>query len=234
MQPFDTRRPSLARAHDYLLGGRNNFAADRGLAQTLLDMSPLTGELLAENRAFIRRAVTLAAGAGVGQFLDVGSGLPGLHEAIRAVRPEARVAYVDNDPDVRAQGSALVAATPGVRFLDGELAEPEALLTSPALLAVVDLSKPVCLVLAMVLQLIGEPTARGVVGALVRALAPGSHVVISSSASTLGPEGIEPYFGGLELVEPGIVDARLWGVTTAGELSERDDSVLCGVGRKPL
>jgi hypothetical protein len=231
VQPFDTRRPCLARAHDYLLGGRNHFAADRELARTLLDVSPLTGELLGENRAFACRAVGLAAGAGVGQFLDIGSGLPGLHEAACAVLPGARMVYIDNDPDVRAQGSALVTAASGVRFLDGDLAEPEALLTSPALRAVLDLREPVCLVLAMVLHLVSESTARGVAGALVRALAPGSYVVISCAASTLGPDGLEPYFGGLELIEPGIADARVW--VAPGEPSARDDTVLCGVGRKP-
>jgi hypothetical protein len=233
VQPFDTRRPCLARAHDYLLGGRNHFAADRELARALLDADPLTGELLRENRAFVCRAVGLAARAGVGQFLDIGSGLPGLHSAARAAAPEARMAYVDNDPDVRAQGSALVAAFPGVRFLDGDLAEPEALLTSPALTGLVDLSQPVCLVLAMVLHLVGEATARGVAGALVRALAPGSYVVISAAASSLGPDGIEPYFGGLELISPGIADARAWRVPDPGELASRTETVTCGVGRKP-
>jgi SAM-dependent methyltransferase len=230
VQLFDTSRPNLARAHDYLLGGRHHFAADRDLAVTLAAVSPSLGELLRENRAFVCRAAYSAARQDVRQFLDLGSGLGFVHQ----VCPRARVAYVDNDPSVRAYGGGLVASLTGVRYLDGDLAEPEALLTGSELGAVIDLRQPVCLILSMVLHLVEESTARGVVGVLVRALAPGSYVIISTAASDAAADGIEPYFGGLEVVAPGLGDSRAWGVPDAGPFPERADTVLCGVGRRAL
>ncbi|MGD0553612.1 MAG: SAM-dependent methyltransferase [Streptosporangiaceae bacterium] len=228
MQPFDTHRPDLARAHDYLLGGRHNFSADRALAGVLAAARPDLSELLGDNREFVGRAAGYAARQGVRQFLDVGSGLPFVH----TVCPGSRVAYVDHDPAVRSYGESLLYQNGGARFLDGDLAEPEALLTSAELGAVIDLNLPVCLVLSMVLHLVEESTARGVTGVLVRALAPGSYVIISTAASDM--RDIEPFFGGLEVVPPGLGDARAWGVPDAGPIPARADVVLGGVGRKPL
>jgi SAM-dependent methyltransferase len=228
---FDTHQPDLARAHDFLLGGRHNFAADRALAGALVGADPLLADLLRENREFVRRAARYAAGQGVRQFLDVGSGLPFVH----TVCPGSRVAYVDNDPAVRSYGGSLLAPNDGARFLDGDLAEPEALLSAAELAAVIDLTEPVCLILSLVLHLVEESTARGVTGVLVRALAPGSHVLISMTARPgPGTEAIEPLFGGLTVVPPGLVDARAWGAADPGPFQPRAEIILCGVGRKPL
>jgi hypothetical protein len=232
VQLFDTSRPNLARVHDFLAGGRHHFAADRELAATLVAAAPALGELLRENRAFVCRAAEYAARQGVRQFLDLGSGLAFTHQVVRRVWAGARVVYVDNDPSVRAYGGGLVASLAGVRFLNGDLAEPEALLTSPELGAVIDLREPVCLIMSMVLQLVEESTARGVSGVLVRALAPGSYVIISAAAGDVGAGGLEPYFGGLEVADPGVGDVRAWGVPGAGPFPSRADMVLCGVGVK--
>jgi hypothetical protein len=225
-QLFDTHRPDLARAHDYLLGGRHNFAADRALATVLVTADPLLGDLLRENREFVSRAVRHVAGQGVRQFLDVGSGLPFVHSRC----PGSRVAYVDNDPAVRNYGGSLLRRDDGARFLDGDLAEPEALLASEELSAVIDLAQPACLILSMVLHLVEESTARGVTGVLVRALAPGSYVLISMSVASVA--ALEPFFGGLEVVPPGLGDARAWGLPDPGPFPPRAETVLCGVGRK--
>jgi hypothetical protein len=164
----------------------------------------------------------------VDQYLDVGSGLPtrpNTHETARLARPLARVVYVDRDPAVVAHGNSLVPS--GVRFVPGDLAEPEALLG--ALPGLIDLSRPACLVLTMVLQVLDPGAARAVAGVLVRALAPGSYLVLSAGAGesgrlpdAVGPDGctaedVTSLFGGLDLVPPGV---RL-----AGE-------VLCGTGVK--
>lgn len=47
---FDPRTPSIARVHDYLLNGKDNFAADREVAERLLAVAPLTAEVTRENR----------------------------------------------------------------------------------------------------------------------------------------------------------------------------------------
>lgn len=227
VQAVDTSTPNIARAYDYLLGGGANFAADRALAGRLQALYPRTRDLLLSSRTHLADSVGYVARHGVDQYLDVGSGLPtppSTHQAARSVLPLARVVYVDHDPAVVRHASALV--PPGVRVIEGDLAEPEALLA--ALPGLIDLSRPACLVLTMVLHVLDPGTARAVTGVLVRALAPGSYLVLSAGAGEagrlpdavspggFGPEDVESFFAGLELVPPGI----------------RQGEVLCGTGRK--
>ncbi len=225
---LDTAAPSLARAWDYLLGGGASFAADRALAQRLEALHPGIRQVLFASRAYAADAVTRIARAGVGQYLDLGAGLPtrpSTHETARAIRPDARVAYVDRDPAVAEHGRALVPA--GVRYLRGDLAEPEAILASGDLAGFIDLSRPACLVLTLVLHVLDPGTARAVVGVLVRALAPGSYLVVTAGAGESGlPESVWPgrltagdlssFLAGMDLVPPGI----------------REDGVVCGTGFK--
>ncbi len=39
---FDPATPSIARVYDYLLDGKDNFVADRAVAERLLAVAPLT------------------------------------------------------------------------------------------------------------------------------------------------------------------------------------------------
>jgi DNA-binding HxlR family transcriptional regulator len=98
---IDLTKPSIARVYDYWLGGKDNFAADRAVAQQMSEVSPHIAEGVRANRAFLRRAVRyLAAEAGIGQFLDIGTGLPSpsnTHEIAQAVNPATHVVYTDND-----------------------------------------------------------------------------------------------------------------------------------------
>jgi hypothetical protein len=229
MLAVDTSTPSLARAYDHLLGGRANFAADRSLAAGLQRMYPRTPTLLSLSRAYTATAVSASAAAGVAQFIDVGCGLPtspAVHEAALRARREARAVYVDRDPAVVSHAAALV--PPTVRVIEGDLAEPEALLWS--MRPLLDLSRPACLVLALVVQALPDPgLARAVVDVLVRGLAPGSHLIMTAGHGDDGrlPDGVtraslterdfESFFTGLDLLPPGI---------EAGP-------VLCGAGRKP-
>jgi SAM-dependent methyltransferase len=228
MLAVDTSTPSLARAYDHLLGGRANFAADRSLAARLQRMYPRTPTLLSLSRAYTATAVSASAAAGVAQFIDVGCGLPtspAVHEVALRARREARVVYVDRDPAVVSHAAALV--PPTVRVIEGDLAEPEALLWS--MRPLLDLSRPACLVLALVVQALPDPgLARAVVDVLVRGLAPGSHLIMTAGHGDDGrlPDGVtraslterdfESFFTGLDLLPPGI---------EAGP-------VLCGAGRK--
>ncbi|HWG03333.1 MAG TPA: SAM-dependent methyltransferase [Trebonia sp.] len=207
---LDTSAPNLARAYDYLLGGGANFAADRSLAGRLTALYPRAPELLSSSRTYRADSLADIAARGIRQYVDVGAGLPtrpSTHSVVRGAR-DAQVVYVDNDPAVVEHTSSLV--PPGVRAVEGELAEPEALLDG------LDLARPACLVLTMVLQVLDPGTARAVTGVLVRALAPGSHVVITVGAGEEGrlPDAVAPggftaddmaaFFAGLDLVPPGI------------------------------
>src|SRR5579859_2861563 len=96
----DTSRPSVARVYDAILGGKDNFAADRAVAEMAHKAFPDGGRAAHVNREMLGRAVRYMAGQGVNQFLDLGSGLPTVqntHQIAQAVSPAARVVYVDND-----------------------------------------------------------------------------------------------------------------------------------------
>ena len=226
---LDTSTPSLARAWDALLGGGASFAADRALARQLETLYPAIREALFASRIYAADAVTRVARAGVDQYLDLGSGLPtrpSTHEVARAILPSARVAYVDRDASVMEHGRSLVPA--GVRFVRGDLAEPEAILASSDLTGYIDFSRPACVILTLVLHVLDPGTARAVVGVLVRALAPGSYLIVTAGAGesvalpeSLWPSGftvrdLESFFGGLDLVPPGV----------------KEGGVVCGTGLK--
>jgi S-adenosyl methyltransferase len=226
---LDTRTPTVARAYDHLLGGEASFTADRALAGRLVALYPRLQDTLTSSRRQVADAVARIARQGVDQYLDVGAGLPtrpSTHATARAVLPAARVAYIDRDPVVVEHGTDLVPA--GVRYRNGDLTEPEALLA--ALAGTIDFSRPVCLVLALVVQALEPGTARAVVGVLVKALPPGSYLVATVGAGDAGrlPDSVWPaaateadlaaFFGGLDLLAPGI---------------RRQGDVLGGVGVQP-
>lgn len=217
---LDTSTPNLARAYDYLLGGRANFAADRSLAGRFQELYPGAGELLSLSRTDRTDSLVAMADAGVAQYVDVGSGLPtrpSVHGCVRGRVPAARVAYVDRDPAVVAHIASLVPA--GVRAFEGDLAEPEALLEAVG--GFIDFTRPACLLLTMVLQVLEPATARAVAGVLIRALAPGSYVLITAGAGEdgrlpdtaspggLGADDIAGFFAGLEVLPPGISRGRV-------------------------
>jgi S-adenosyl methyltransferase len=87
--------------YDALLGGKDNYAADRQAARELEAAVPGAARAARDNRAFLGRAVHfLAAGAGIRQFIDIGTGLPTrghVHQITRAAGPAARVVYADSD-----------------------------------------------------------------------------------------------------------------------------------------
>src|SRR5439155_17803156 len=117
---IDLDRPSPARVYDYLLGGSHNLAVDRAAAERAIAASPGVREGALANRAFLRRAVSYLVDQGIDQFLDVGSGIPtaaNTHEVARALRPGARVVYVDNDPVAVAHSQAILGGNPDAAVL---------------------------------------------------------------------------------------------------------------------
>lgn len=256
MATFDPDAPSIARVYDYVLGGKDNFAADRELADRLVDLVPLIPVLARENRQFLSRAVSWAANEGIGQFVDLGCGMPtapNTHESARAVIPGAKVVYADNDPVVVNHLKVLLAkGNPGVSVLDGDVRDVAA--TLGRVRADLDLTAPMCLVIGYLLHFLAADAARDLVAAYAGALAPGSCVVLSvlhadseaadESLSTYSSKAapvyshpvpvIESFFGPLELVPPGVVDARLWRPSweDAVHLPARDSQVMAGVARR--
>ena len=253
---FDASRPNMGRVYDYWLGGKENFAADREEAERLLEIYPQLRDLVRENRQFVTRAVTWAAQQGIGQFIDLGAGLPAspaVHATARAVLPSARVIYVDNDPVVLAHARALLATGDGVAAVAADLRDPEAVLTDPEMRAVIDLAEPVCVILGAVLHFLDADAARAVTAGYARLIAPRSCLVISAASyddeafgKRLSAEytagqffnhphaDIVSFFAGLELVGPGVAEAQTWRAWMPEPvLRRREGHVLAGVGRKP-
>jgi hypothetical protein len=179
----DPSRPSAARVYDYLLGGTDNFAADRAAAELLTARSPELVDAAFANRSFHRRAARWIAEQGVAQFIDLGSGLPtagNTHDVVRAASPGARVAYVDNDPMVESYGTALLAGDDGATVLLADLRDPAAVLGSPALRGLIDFTQPVGLLASAVLHFVAEESdPAGLIAAYAGALAPGSYLALS-------------------------------------------------------
>ena len=238
---IDTSKPHPARVYDYLLGGKENFAADREVAEQAIEIVPTMRTAARENRAFLGRAARyLAEEAGITQFLDLGSGLPGVgnvHEVAQAVNPSARVVYVDNDPIVLAHGRALLASTREGKcaYVQADIKDPEYILRHPVTQATLDFGRPVALILTAVLHFIaGEDEPETIVKTLVDALPSGSYVVASHGSAEYSPPratvgGVRAYqqggipvtlrdadvfadlaFRGLILVPPGVVVVTEW------------------------
>jgi O-methyltransferase involved in polyketide biosynthesis len=266
---FDTTKPNMARMYDYWLGGKDNFEADRTAAEAVRQVRPDVAEQALDNKKFQTRAVSYVAGQGVRQFVDVGSGLPtspvraagdtplwlATHEAARAIIPDALVAYVDVDEMAVLHSQALLAGgSRQVVAVAGDVRDPLAILGDEAIRgAGLDLTAPVCVVLACILHFVDGGTARGILAVLTEALAPGSYVIISvgfapgqagrdfanAYNAQSGPriyshtwEEITATFGGLELVPPGLVAAQAWHAGWPQTAPPERDGIVAGLGRK--
>jgi hypothetical protein len=181
---IDITKPSVARAYDYYLGGKDNFAADREMVEKATQVTPDGREAALANRAFLRRAVRyLATKAGIRQFLDLGSGLPtqgNVHEIAHSVDPSIRVVYVDNDPIVLVHGRALLADNQTTSVIQADLRRPREILSHPHLTQAIDFQQPIGLLLFAILHHIGDDEDPGGIAASLRAELPsGSYVAVS-------------------------------------------------------
>ncbi len=129
----DVDTPNAARMYDYYLGGKDNYPADREAAQKMMALGP-SRDICIANRRFLGRAVRLAAQQGIGQFLDLGTGLPtqdNVHEVAKRVRPDARVAYVDFDPVVLTHARALRTMDDTTAVVQEDVRNPDRILGHP-------------------------------------------------------------------------------------------------------
>jgi O-methyltransferase involved in polyketide biosynthesis len=230
---FDPGKPNAARIYDYLLGGKDHFAADRHAADQIVSALPDAVMAARANRVFLTAAVRYVARCGIRQYVDIGAGLPtspNVHESARAVVPAARVAYVDNDRVAVTHARALLATDDQVIVIDADAREHEAILAGPRLGALIDLSEPVCVLFVSMLHFLTADEADTIVAAFRERMAPGSYLVISAghqenhrvqeqvqaaygdtTVLTGRPAAeIAAYFDGFDLVPPGVVPVTEW------------------------
>jgi S-adenosyl methyltransferase len=257
---FDTTVAHSARVHDYWLGGKDNFAADRAAGDAVIAAYPGIVMSVRANRAFLARAAQfLAAEAGIRQFLDIGTGIPtanNTHEVAQSVAPDSRVVYVDYDPVVLAHARVLlVGSAEGVTdYIDADLRDPETILENAT--RTLDFSRPVAVMLIAIMHLIGDDAdPYGIVRRLMAAVPSGSYLALSQVASDIEPEQmaeaarrynrlaheqqrhrtrseVTRFFDGLDLVDPGLVPVQEWRPGSEFEAQARS-AMWGGVARKP-
>ena len=188
---FDPNTPNVARLYDYYLGGKDHFPADRRAAERLLRVAPEVRTAARANRAFLGRAVRFLAGAGVTQFLDIGTGLPtqdNVHEVARAVAPESRWSTVDHDPVVLVHARALLAGSEGITVVDGDLRDPHDLLKNPDVVGALDFDQPVGVLLVAIMHYIGEADdPLRIMAAIRESLAPAAMSSCPTARATPAP-----------------------------------------------
>jgi S-adenosyl methyltransferase len=254
------RIPNMARMYDYALGGKDNFAADREAVQKLFSFSPENRDVPRANRRFLGRAVRFAAGQGVRQFLDLGTGLPSqghVHEVVGQINPDATVVYVDNDPVVVSHGRALLTGFGSVTVVEADIRDPDSILGHPGVTQLIDFAQPVAVLLVAVLHGIpDEAGPAGIVHAVGERMSPGSYLILSHLTSEGHPaelvaqkeaifarsnapvsyrsrDQISRMFDGFDLVEPGLTAVTQWrGEPLDDKLDAAGQWWLGGVGRK--
>jgi len=198
-QEINTNVAHPARVYDYWLGGKDNFPADRALAEHIMQAIPTMRAMAQANRAFLSRAVRYLAGeAGIRQFLDIGTGIPtspNVHEVAQAVAPDARVVYVDNDPIVLAHARALMASqnVGETAFILADLRHPQAILDHPTLKATLDLTQPVALMMVAVLMYFRDtedPNPYGMAATLLDRLPSGSYLAVTHPTADFDPQAM--------------------------------------------
>jgi hypothetical protein len=262
LSEIDTTRPHPARMYDAYLGGKDNYPADREAVRQVLRAFPEVRAMARANRAFMQRAVRFLAGeAGIRQFIDIGTGIPSagnVHEVAAQAAPGARVVYVDNDPIVHVHANALLTGNGTTSIVLADLRDPKAILEHPKLRELIDFTQPVALLLVAIVHFITDAeNPAGIVAVLRDALPEGSYLALSHGTGDFHPTGTEgqaasayqnataplvlrtlgqvsAFFGGFDLVEPGLVQAPLW--RPNGKQPRPKDLVKIGiyggVGRK--
>jgi hypothetical protein len=228
--------PSVARIYDYLLGGKDNYPADRAVGESMIAQLPNVRQAVRWNRAFLHRVVRYLVGeAGIRQIIDVGAGLPTVgntHEVALATCPHTRVVYVDHDPVVLAHARSMLHGVPDTAVIGRDLLEPDTILADPALRELIDFGEPVGLLLLSILHFVAEQDDPA--GLIARLLAPfpaGSYVAISHVTPDTVPEvnDVERIFdeattpahvrsraqirqlvAGMEIIEPGLTWPPQW------------------------
>jgi S-adenosyl methyltransferase len=245
----DLDRPSAARVYDYYLDGYHNLAVDREFAAQAMLAMPELPLIMRTNRAFLRRTVRYLVGAGVRQFLDLGSGIPtvgNVHEIAQAAAPDSRVLYVDKDPVAVAHSQVMLEDKDNASVLLADIRDWESVLGSDAARDLLDLSKPVAVLMFAVLHFVDEDEhARQTVRGYMDSVVAGSHLVVSHGThevtgergrqveklyqrtdnplTTRDAERVTRLADGLELLDPGVVYLPSWRPDSPEEVEDRPE-----------
>jgi len=253
--------PSAARVYDYLLGGKDNYPADRAVAESMIAQLPNVRTAVQWNRAFLRRVVRYLVGeAGIRQIVDIGAGLPTVgntHEIALNASPEARVVYVDHDPVVLAHGRNMLHGVPNAAIIERDLLAPDEILADPVLRSLIDFGEPAAFLFLSILHFVSdEADPAGLIARLLEPFPAGSHVAISHATPDTVPEvnDVERIFdeateqahvrsrvdiaklvAGMDILEPGLAWPPEWRPDPGDQVpANAAESYYCVVvARKP-
>lgn len=234
-ESINVEQASPARIYDFVLGGVHNFAVDRQVAEQMLAVNPEIPLTAQANRAFLRRAVQFLVDAGIRQFLDIGSGIPTAghsHEIAQAAAPDARVVCVDVDPVAVAHSRDVLVGNDRAAAFHEDARRPEQILEAPELQRLIDFEQPVAVLVVAVLHFVPEAEdPADIIARLMAPLASGSYLAMSHVTDEGGldipkiqtvtrragidftarsRQQVQALFGGLDLVEPGVVWIPQW------------------------
>jgi len=258
---INTNVPHSARVWNYLLGGKDNFAADREAAEYAIKLMPELVLSARANRQFLGRAVRfLVTEGGIRQFLDVGTGLPtadNTHEVAQSAAPDARIVYVDNDPLVLVHARALLTSSPqgATDYVEADVHDPQAILRAAA--TTLDFIRPTAIILSGIINFVmDDAEAQAVVDQFLGAVSSGSYLLISHPTTEVNgeavkesmrqwnesgaapirartPEQIRGFFSGLQILDPGVVTCTAWRPDPQHPGITDVVSEFVAVGRKP-
>jgi hypothetical protein len=257
---FDVSIPNVARIYDYLLGGKDNYQADRDAAERLKKILPEAELACRQNRRFLERVVRfLVSRHGIRQIIDIGTGLPtqgNVHQVAQDAAPDTRVVYVDYDRVVVRHAEALLARNDRVAVVHADLRTPRELITHGEMRKMIDFSQPVAILILATLHFITDDEQPDEIVRLLRStMAPGSYLALSHiTADDVDPKDsksaqeiyasasaraiprkrgeILRFFEQMELMPPGLVNINAW--PAAGTWHSLGSSLLMygGVARK--
>lgn len=263
VRPVNTSEASIARVYDAVIGGKDNFAVDREVAEATLGAHPAMPRITKSGRRWLVRVVSyLADRCGMDQFLDLGAGLPTVqntHEVAQRYQPDATVVYVDNDPAVNAYGRALLASNDTTWFSTADLTRPEQVLAEQQVRHL-DFDRPIVLMQCLTLHVEDEVDPWQIMRGYIDALPRGSYVVFSHlctpednaegaataqsiehawQASSMGtgrfrsPDHIRAMLDGLQLLEPGLVPLEQWWPEGPLSTTAADEVAIGALAYKP-
>lgn len=245
---------TIARIRDCWLEGTHHTSAHQELGEHILVCAPHLPYLVRAQRLLLGRMVRYLVEQGVTQFLDLGAGVPAdghVHE----IAPDAKVVYVDIDASLAADGREMLAEFPNATYVRADIRRPGDVLGAPETQRLLDLSRPVAVLLFETLLHIPDgDRPEQMVADYITALSSGSFVGISHfsqneelesglnifskmfgapPAVTLrSPEQQARFFTGLEMVEPGLVQVPLWRPEHNIDRNPQLAQVYAGLGRK--
>ncbi|WP_219507900.1 SAM-dependent methyltransferase [Nonomuraea ceibae] len=179
-------RPSAARISNYLLHGKDHFAADRQVAEKLLDQVPGLRGRLHQHRDFVTRAAVALASLGFDRFADLGCGLPpdfSMLRAVRDVQPQASLVFVDIDPYATAHFRALVATDDRTEVLTLDARDTPLLLKHARMQDMLTDDSHAVVVAAGLLQFMDDEDAAQLIATWHRELPPAGRLLVSHLCS---------------------------------------------------